>query len=64
MSCEIKISDDKKHAWLGQPHLIKNLKNIFGELVNEVWSHKIPGTPKFLNIRPMEDIEKILMKDQ
>ena len=22
LSCEIKISDDGKHAWLGQPHLI------------------------------------------
>ena len=23
LSCEIKYSDNKKHAWLGQPHLIK-----------------------------------------
>ena len=26
LSYKIKISDNKKHAWLGQPHLIKNLK--------------------------------------
>ena len=30
LSCKIKISEDKKCAWLGQPHLIKNLENKFG----------------------------------
>ena len=29
LSCEIKISENKKRAWLGQPHLIKNLKSKF-----------------------------------
>ena len=29
LSFEIKISDDTKRAWLGQPHLIKNLKSKF-----------------------------------
>ena len=24
--CKIKISNDKKRAWLGQPHLIKNME--------------------------------------
>ena len=28
-SCKMKILDDKKHAWLGQPHLINNLENKF-----------------------------------
>ena len=23
LSCEMKLSDDKKRTWLGQPHLIK-----------------------------------------
>ena len=64
LSYEIKISDDKKHAWLGQPHLIKNLENKFGGLVNKVWSHKTPGNPKFLIVKPMEDIKKISMEDQ
>ena len=27
LSCELKISNNKKHAWLRQPHLIKNLEN-------------------------------------
>ena len=47
LSCEIKFSDDKKRAWLGQPHLIKNLESKFGGLVSKVWSHKTPSTPKF-----------------
>ena len=64
LSCEIKISDNKKHAWLGQPHLIKNLESNFGRLVNKVQSHKTPCTPKFLIMRPMEEIEKILIEDQ
>ena len=64
LSCKIKISNDKKHAWLGQSHLIKNLESKFGKLVNKVWSHKTPGTPKFLIIRPTKDIKKILVEDQ
>ena len=64
MSCKIKFSDDRKCAWLGQPHLIKNQENKFGGLVNDIWSHKTPGTPKFLIIRPTEEIEKILIEDQ
>ena len=53
LSCEIKFSGDKKCAWLGQPHLIKNLENKFGKLVNHIQSHKTPGTPKLLIVRPM-----------
>ena len=64
LSYKIKISDDKKHAWLGQPHLIKNLKSKFGKLINKVQSCKAPGTPKFLIIRPTEDIKKILIENQ
>ena len=63
-SCKIKFFDDKRHAWLGHPHQIKNLENKFGGLVNDIWSHKTPGTPKFLIIRPTEEIKKILMEDQ
>ena len=33
LSCEIKFSNDKKQAWLGQPHLFKNLEKKFGRLV-------------------------------
>ena len=32
--------------------------------MQDVWSHKSPGTPKFLIVRPMVEIEKISMEDQ
>jgi len=35
LSCTIAISNDKKRAWIGQPHLIKKLEERFGYLVNE-----------------------------
>ena len=56
LSCKIKISNQKKCAWLGQPHLIKNLESKFGGLIHEVWSHKTPSTPKFAYGRNWEDI--------
>ena len=56
---KITFSHGKKHAWLGQPHLDKNLENKFGGLVHKVWSHKIRGTHKFLIVRPKEENEKI-----
>ena len=47
LSCKIKISEEKKRAWLGQPHLMKNMENKLGKLVQDVQSHKTPSTPKF-----------------
>ena len=64
LSCKIKFPDDKKHAWLGQPHLFKNLENKFGWLVNNIQSHKTPGAPKFLIVRPTDKIKKNLIKGQ
>ena len=64
LSCKIKISNNKKCTWLGQPHLIKNLEHKFGGLINSVWSHKTPITRKFLIVRPTEEIKKILIEDQ
>ena len=34
--CEIKFSENKKCTWLGQPHLIKNLKSKFEKLIKDV----------------------------
>ena len=36
LSCKIKFSEKKKHAWLGQPHLIKNSKSKFEKLIKYV----------------------------
>ena len=64
LSCKIKFSNNKKHAWLEQPHLIKNLENKFGGLFNHIQSYKTPSTPKFLIVRPTEEIKKISIEDQ
>ena len=64
MSGKIKCSNDNKHDWLGQPHLIKNLEKKFGRLVWDVHSLKTPGTPKFLIVWPMEENKKTSTEDQ
>ena len=64
LSCEIKFSKYKKRAWLWQPHLIKNIKKKFGELIWDVQSHKTPSTPKFLIARPMVEDEMISAEDK
>ena len=49
LSCEVKFSIDRKRAWLGQPHLIKNLVKKFDDHVKNIYTHKTPGMPKFSN---------------
>ena len=64
-TCPVKkISKDKKRAWLGQPHLIKNLEKKFGEHFQDDGSYNIPGTPKYFIVRPTVDSEKFSMEDQ
>jgi len=44
LSCLIKISEDRKSAWIGQPHLIEKLCTKFGHLVQNMQSYHTPGT--------------------
>ena len=55
LSCNILFSKDKKKAWLGQPHLIKKIKEKFTEMTNNIKSHKTPGNPNTGLVRPKED---------
>ena len=55
---------DKKRAWLGWPHLIKNMEKKSGELVQDVQSHKTHGTPKLLIVRPTVKSKKISGENQ
>ena len=64
LSWKIKISVDKKRASLGQPHNIKNMEKKLGKSIQDVKSHKTPGTHKFLIVRHMTKSEKISTKDQ
>ena len=51
LSCEILFNANKTMAWLGQPHLIKNLRKKFGHLVKNMRTYKTPGTPNTHMIR-------------
>ena len=57
LSCQILFSKDKKKAWLGQPHLIKNLKTKFGKMVQGLTEYVTPGTPGQGIVRPDTDGE-------
>ena len=43
--CKRKFYKDEKRAWLGQPHLIKNMEKKFCKHMQDVQSHKTPGRP-------------------
>ena len=64
LSCKIKLLEDKMRAWLGQPHLIKNMEKKFCKLVQDIQGHKTTGMPKFLFVRPVVKSKKISMEDQ
>ena len=58
LSCEIVLSNDRKKAWLGQPHLISNLEKRFGEEVSKSYAYLTPGTPGLHQVR---ETDKSLM---
>ena len=64
LSCEMKLSEDKKRAMLEQLHLVKNMEKKFGGLVWDIQSHKTSNTPKFLIMRPMVESKKISTEGQ
>ena len=51
LSCEIVLSEDRKKAWIGQPHLISNLEKKFGDKVKNLRTYKTPGTLNLSMIR-------------
>ena len=63
LSCEIKFSENKKQAWLGQPHLIANLERKFGEQVKNLQIYKTPGTPGSHQVREQNE-ELALSEDK
>ena len=64
MSYDVKFSMDKMRAWLGQPHLTKNLEKKFVNHVEYIQSHKMPRMHKFLIVFPIIESEKISMEDK
>ncbi len=45
LSCNILFNKEKTKAWMGQPHLLKNLEAKFGDLVKGLKGTVTPGTP-------------------
>ena len=54
LSCEIIFSKDRKKAWLGQHHLIANLKGQIGDEVEGLIKYQAPGTPSLNQIRELD----------
>ena len=58
------MSDDRKRAWLGQPHLRVNLEKKFGEEVADTYRYITPGTAGIHQVRgenPENSIVHLLM---
>ena len=64
LSCEIVMEADRKSAWMGQPHLIRKIRKVFGDLVKGVQRHDTPGTPHATIVRPEKDDETDLSDEE
>ena len=53
LSCEIVFSEDRKKAWLGQPHLTSKLEEKIGNEVKKFQKYKTPGTPSTHQVREL-----------
>jgi hypothetical protein len=63
LSCQIEFSKDRKKAWIGQPHLMKKIKDTFWNQVAKLQKYKTPGTPHVGIMRPKED-DPCISKDE
>ena len=57
------LLQDKRKAWIGQPHLINKMERIFGDMVKDMSKYKTPGTPHQQIARPKED-STLLSEDE
>ena len=52
LGCELMINKKEKRAWIGQPHIIKKIEDLFSSFIIRQTTYKTPGTPGFNIIRP------------
>jgi hypothetical protein len=64
LGCKIIENDKKDTIWIHQPKLLKNLKKVFGKLIENTKSYKTPAAPKTSIIRPDKDFPLISSDDQ
>ena len=59
LSCDICFPQDRKRAWLGQPHLISNLAKTFGDEVKGLMKYLTPGTPSLRQTRETNELLRL-----
>jgi hypothetical protein len=59
LSCRILTYYERKTVFVMQPHLINNLKEKFEKEVNNLRDYGTPGKPRFKDVRPTDESEKI-----
>jgi len=64
LSCEVIFNNARDEAWLGQPHLLKNLKKTFGEDVQHLQKYKTPGTPGYGILRNVNEKQRLKPEGQ
>jgi hypothetical protein len=48
LGCEIRVDNEKKRAWLGQPHIVKKMLTRFADITGiSKLKYKTPITPGF-----------------
>jgi len=63
LGCEVVFSKDKMKTWLAQPHVMKNIRQKFGELVKNAQHYKTPRTPGIGLRKSMADDPKVSIKE-
>ena len=58
LSCEINFNKDKSKAWIGQPHMTKKIKQMFGEEV-QMQKDKTPVTPRKGRVKTKVEEDKL-----
>ena len=46
-------------AWLGQPHMVKKIEKVFGEMTSSMMKYQTPGTPNHGLILAKEEKDKL-----
>ena len=63
LGCEFYMNEEKTRGWLGQPSIIKSLKQKFHERAMKERLSMTPGTPRFTARRLEHEEDKVNAKD-
>ena len=64
LSCEVIFNEERTKGWLGQPHMVKKIKQTFGEAVAKLPKYRTPGTPGQGLVKAQEDEITLSEEDQ